>query len=333
MIKNVSFIFVKEAKFTVSKLHLFEHCISTKISNILEQTYDGEGVIINAETFTDSVLIELFFTNSELVYSLVNILDQISFTDNDNDLIKAELELIRHETKLVDLTEEEKYLYKPLTFFSDLNIYDLYSSEVEMNNITEEFNNLIQRAKITSFKNGELSNITCSKSIENLSPIVKGKWEMKNEIITGCFVSQVSTLRELLLSKLNSFVFGRSGNSIISKEFLTPFNLYYGYTVDVSIYNYFCSLFYVETDDKSEKKFLNDPNLFNYFELDQIEFKRQVEAFKTYLLMNDPLLLEINKYYSKAGIGESVNSNRISDYLDGITLEDLRKHIRECVVI
>ncbi|MCK1994218.1 hypothetical protein GW626_20275 [Peribacillus muralis] len=63
-----------------------------------------------------------------------------------------------------------------------------------------------------------------------------------------------------------------------------------------------------------------------------VDFKKQLLAFKTYMFMSDPLLLEINRYYIKSSLEGDINMNLLSNIIDSITYPDLEDFGEMCDV-
>ncbi|MCK1994219.1 hypothetical protein GW626_20280 [Peribacillus muralis] len=251
MINYIAFSFTKTGTITTQQLHLFEHCFSIKITNLIERRFKDKGIIINAETFTESCIIEIYCSEIELLSPLIAAIESVRFDVMDLLMIEDEKKVVLQEVYNVDLTEEDKYLYLPLTYFSNEDILDLYEQRIETKSILILFNDLISQCNIAYFKNGVLRKEKNTNSV--ILPSFKSKWEIKNNYIIGCYSMGISSLKQLVLCKFISFIFGKSSDSLISREFLNPYHLYLGYTLDLSIKTSFYTLFLIETTQESRK--------------------------------------------------------------------------------
>lgn len=323
MINYATFLFLKKNKVSTQQLHLFEHCIAKKISTLIEETFNDKGIIFNAETYTDSSMIELFCSKLEYIEQLVDLVKGFRFSDKDLKLINHERDVILHEVSYVDISDEEKLLYQPISYFSDNNIDDLYSNDIEMTNILELFNRLIKSVRVSFFNSGKLNNhkkhhLDLSKKVK-----IKSKWKIINNKIIGTFIIKNYNLKYLVLGKLISFIYGQSNESIIYSKLLMPYDLYLGYTMDVPIETNFQTLFYIETNANTKKLFNENPLILKDLEISMKIFKKMRSSFKTFVLMTDPLLLEFNRYLIRTEIKESINMRVIADVIDDLTYNDV----------
>ena len=136
------------------ELHLLEHCIVRKIEEQLEiKNLNYEGIVFNAEVFIDAAFVEIMYSDSQLTNTLNDIITNIKFYDIDKSVIECELKILKSESELNDLTDEDKYLYEGLKEITGFTLDDLNKTEhIEVtDNLISKFNNHINNAVRVTF--------------------------------------------------------------------------------------------------------------------------------------------------------------------------------------
>lgn len=327
MINYITFSYNKPPNLTTAQLHLFEHSIAQKITNLIKKTFPNQGIVLNAETFLDNCIIEIYFTNEELHNALLEEIGMIYFSDADSDMIEREKKIILLETAEIDLTTEELALYSSLELFTSNNILSMYDQEIDLNNIVEHFNLLLNECRITYFKDNKLSVFKNAPAYYYSTKAHKAEWALKDENIVGYLKFDCLDFKDIIMKSFISFIYGKNEDSFISNHLLKPYDLYLGYTLDLYIDNSYAILFLVETNQESKEMFLKNPELFKskFIFIDK-EFVKLKEAFKTYICLTDNILININKFFSKFIMPEEeISISQIIDCIDEIQLSDINK--------
>lgn len=326
MINYITFSYNKPPNLTTAQLHLFEHSIAQKITNLIKKTFPNQGIVLNAETFLDNCIIEIYFTNEKLHNVLLEKIEIIRFSDADLDMIEREKKIILLETAEIDLTTEELVLYKSLELFTSNTILSMYDQKIDLNNIVEHFNLLLNECRITYFKDSKLSVFKNAPSSYSTKEY-KAEWTLKDENIVGYLKFDCLDFKDIIMKSFISFIYGKNEESFISNHLLKPYDLYLGYTLDLYIDNSYAILFLVETNQESKELFLKKPNLFkSKFIFNYKEFIKLKEAFKTYICLTDNILININKFFSKFIMPEEeISISQIMDCIDEIKISDINK--------
>ena len=72
--------------------------------------------------------------------------------------------------------------------------------------------------------------------------------DMKDNYITGFISIKTDNVHDLIAGLFTSFILGKNTESLIFKKYLEPFNLYLGYSIDLSFYNMFLILYLIDTN-------------------------------------------------------------------------------------
>lgn len=287
---NIQSIYVNNRKEILSQgeLHLLEHCIAKKIEEwISENNLENEGIILNAETFIDSLFVEIMYSNRNLHQKFEGMFLGLKFSSKDLKTICNELKILESESLLVELTEEEEHLYHSLKEISGSSINDLIDTDITISqDLIDKFNDCINNSSSISYYENKYTIHTG----DILVPEGKQKksFSIENEnYVTGYIMNPLKKIEDYILNDFYSFVLGKSNQSYIYKNILEPNNLYLGYTHNVIINNNYIILFLIMTNGKSidtqARKVMS--NIFKG--MSEKEFIMYKNAYITYFLMQN----------------------------------------------
>ena len=298
MINYIFANYFRRDEISVTTMHLFEHCLYKKIENKIEEkfvSHKNHGTVINAETFVSNVFLEFYFSEPSYKELLIEIIKSINFTSKDLKLIEEERRIVLHEIATEDIDKEQKILYTALKFVSNENIMSLYDGDIA----TSEDAILIFNEILTNLSLLESINGTVKK--HNTIIIVPRQVQetiqfyFKEDILIGAYRKPMITLGDIIANMFVSFLSGKSSESILHKELINNFGLYLAYTLDIPLYNDYCIFFYCETNNDSRYEYEINGIKREYF--NENYFEKNKAYFLTYILMEDSLFKEFNKFY------------------------------------
>lgn len=326
MLNYILYFFPLADSFFVADMHLFEHCLSRKIQMLLDGKEDYAGVIFHAETFLDGCSIELYSADKAILEQVSIDIEKFNFTEKDSFLIEEERDLISVEILELDLTEEEQTLYEIFKTIDSIDILELYSDNFSISS-TEigKLNDLLSNFNKVTFDGETLRK----KKSPRKSFIRKNKTEIVNEKIIGYGLHSVYTLNELTNLLFFSYLFGRSQHAVIDKEYLKEFDLYLGYMMSLSYRNYFLVLLYMDTNDLLLGKYEKEKTIHSSNEEVYLS-KRFVASFQTFIFYEDPMFLQLAKYYMKTDMQEeSLSIENFKEAVGNIDRDFLQQRLKE----
>jgi len=325
MINYIYCNFLKK-KNTTSTMHLFEHCYYAKLLKEINQKLPNEGIMFDASTSPSSVLIEIYFSNEKYEKTILNIIEEIKFTSNDYDEILKETNKILHEISTMDLSEEDKILYKSLELISNESIYSLYNSDgfdYLKDNIIDSFNKIIESISILLYICGNCTKkgIALSKELNDFD---KTAFDIYENHIIGAVRREMDNIYNIVLSMFVSFLYAKTENSIIQEQLIKKFGLYLAYSLDIPLYNDYCIMFLIETNEKNLERYKRDGFKFSNFTFEF--FEKHKKAFATSMLLLDPQLREFNKFYVHASFvhNDIITIDLLMNYIEKIEYSDVK---------
>lgn len=318
---NYILITLHKEKLSTAELHLLEHCYTEEIISILDKFFLNCGIIVNSETFLDSFTLQLFYSNIELTDKILFHINSIIFTEKQ--LIDKQISVIQDEVTLNDLSEEDIVLYTPLKNFNE-DITNLYQSNFKNDSYIDVFNQQIKKINVLTYVGG-ISQLISREPMKNQF-IPSKSMDMKDNYITGFISIKTDNVHDLIAGLFTSFILGKNTESLIFKKYLEPFNLYLGYSIDLSFYNMFLILYLIDTNQTSRTTLVKN-NSKNY--LSSIEdFAKYLEPFKTFFIYNDPFLIEFNKLLLNSNIKNTYTLQEILRFIDMISFSKIKEHLK-----
>lgn len=288
---NILSIYVNnnhKKRLTQGELHLLEHCIAKKTEYwINENSLENEGIIMNAETFIDSLFVEIMYSNRYLYQKLEGMFLNLKFSSKDLKTINNELKILESESLLEELTEEEEYLYHSLKEISGSSINDLIDTDIRISqDLIDKFNDCIKNASTISYYENKYTIHTNDILVPDGKHKKNISIENKN-YLTGYIMNPIKKTEEYILNDFYSFVLGKSNQSYIHKNILEPNNLYLGYTHNVIINNNYIILFLIMTNGKSIETKARKVMTNIFKGMSEKEFKMYKNAYITFFLMQN----------------------------------------------
>jgi len=308
-----------------SELHLFEHCLSIKIDSLIKNKFKFYGILIEAETFVDSINIKLVCQNDNILLEILNKIQNISFDKSDIKMISQQKEIIKSEVQADYISDEDYSLYKSLNYL-DYDLNNIYESNfTDSEKYIEIFNKIMSKMSYLYFQNNNIKIV--KKDFSN------GKNEhlsfVTDDYITGYISFEQADLKTIIEMSFLSFLLGKSEESILVENYLHPFNLYLGYTLNLSIDNMFVILLLCEKNSLNHNYFNEQKNIHADVTYEYIEKRK--EAFKTFVKYTDPYLIEIFSIFLKTSseADTELNDFSIIDTIDRIDSNKLKQILLE----
>lgn len=315
-----------------NEMHLLEHCYERKIAAELESELNCRGILINAETSMDSITLEIYFPFIEDRLTIQTILNSCLFSHADAGLIEEEIQSIKHETKTIDLTDEDTIIYKSIEYISNESIFDLYNQDFNCNDeYVTRFNVAIDNSSMLIYSSGKI--IKCKTNVGRIEQDKKDQSYVSlfQSSIIGSYRFEILNVGDIIHGLFLSFLLGKNEKSIINKLYLNKFSLYWGYSVDMPLYNQFCTLFFIETNEESAHAFQNNLSL-SFDDLSVLLFEEYKSAFLTYFSLTDPHLVNFCKYYNKLNVNNpNLDLKDIEKEIESIEYNVIKKILKEGV--
>lgn len=319
---------IKPQDWTTTQLHLFEHAYYRKLIDAIKPEFAKKGIVIEAHTFTTSVFLEVYYTDTQFSDTLRKLITDIQFTSEDLAMIAHEKNILFHEISELDLSEEDIILYEGLRYISQESIYSLYERDetIDMSTIVERFNTLLEMAVILHCEGGVIEKFQFKPHGVAEKSIVMNLGVHGKHVIGGLRLPMIS-LEAIVEAMFLSFVYAKTDEAFLHKTMIEPFNLYWGYTLDLPLYHDYVILFFIETTKESrqqfEKKGLADGTV-------QVDFEKQKSAFRTFLELQDPQLREFCRFFAQSQIPDArCDKNSITHAIELINEDRIARILSE----